>query len=243
MDVQFKNYSMILSKIAGVYSAPGILYQVQRQFWRENLNSLRFARTESGGRPAIRSLGLILLAALGLLAACRPQPVAAPSADPPLRTVTLPAVTLTDTPTPQQPCAFQWANQPLPELSARLQELFDAAGLAEVTVHAAAFGENCVLPDGQVERFLPMNTDLYLEIPVEDLNDAERLGEQLKPVIETAADIPADWLPGNGQIGYLGPSFLAGEGVQRLWFPFTHAQKVLADGLTGAELIQALSAP
>jgi hypothetical protein len=97
--------------------------------------------------------------------------------------------------TSQQECGYQWAYNNLPELT----EQFDRAIKnlnPESTSHATAFGENCVASDGQVLRFLAMETDFYVILSVTDLNDYEAFGNWIAQVMQVVNSLPPDMLAG-----------------------------------------------
>lgn len=182
------------------------------------------------------------------MAACQPHTATPQPASGESKTPSIAAVTATpgqaDTVTAPAPsCAYIWASEPLPELTAQLEDLFQAADLSGVAVRAEAYGENCVLPDGSVSEFFPMVTDVYLTLSVNDLADEELLGRRLKPALELLADFPSDSLPGSGGFGNVAPVFTTSADERRMLFPFDRAQETLDDGLSGAELIQALANP
>lgn len=131
----------------------------------------------------------------------------------------------------------------MPELTAELENVFQEEDLTGVGVRAEAFGENCVLADGSIKQFLPMVTDVHLTLPVQDLEDEGALGWRLMPALELLTALPADSLPGSGRFGNIEPVFTAEEDERRMLFPFDRAKQALDAGLTGEELIQALSAP
>ena len=110
----------------------------------------------------------------------------------------LPPPTLTsvpDTPFPSTKCGYQWAYEDLPELTTQ----FDRAVknlIPESTSHASAFGENCLAPDGQVVRFLAMETDFYIELPVTNLTDFESFGNWIAHTMPVVLSLPPDMLKG-----------------------------------------------
>ncbi|HBA92713.1 MAG TPA: hypothetical protein DCZ08_13545, partial [Anaerolineaceae bacterium] len=93
-------------------------------------------------------------------------------------------------------CAYVWATQPLPDISAKLQQRLEKQEVLAAEVNAAAYGENCVLADGSVARFLARQTDLYFKVPVTDIEDKQTLGELTEGIINFVQDIPADTLVG-----------------------------------------------
>lgn len=137
-------------------------------------------------------------------------------------------------------CSYNWATQPLPEVSAELQKKLIKLGLRASEVNAAAYGENCVLADGTIERFITRQTDLYFKVPVADFEDLELLGSIAEEIIRFVQDIPRDALPGP-QEGYLQVNYIAADGkMQSLWFQNSDGQAYLEKGLSGADLYRKL---
>lgn len=155
--------------------------------------------------------------------------------------VTISVATMNDrTQEPTQPCGYQWARMPLPEVSKQFQDLLIRAGLSEVILRAEAFGENCLNSDLSVQRFLPMQTDLYLMIPVSDLLP-ETIGFWLEKTLTVLEQVSVDSLPGPmSASGYITFEFSTnGEKITlRLQRPY--AFQPLDDGKRGLELYQAL---
>ncbi len=141
----------------------------------------------------------------------------------------------------QEPCGFMWATQELPDVSQDLQSKFDQAGLSNWIVRAAAYGENCVKADGSVAYFATMQTDIYLQVEVSDLQNLEQLGNFAEAAIQVIAAYPKDQLPGPNR-GYIGITFQNGE-EKRLWFRSEIGLQALEDGLTGGAFFDALSQP
>jgi hypothetical protein len=147
----------------------------------------------------------------------------------------------TDTP-PQDDssteCGFVWARESLPELS---QE-FDAAlkeALPQASGYAEAYGENCITNQGEVVRFLAMETDFYATLTVENLEDKQALGKFAEQVLSVLAGFPVGSTPGP-QPGYVGITFQSPGDELRLWFTRRDAEAALENGLRGEELFNAL---
>ncbi|MDP2976344.1 MAG: hypothetical protein Q8N45_09065 [Anaerolineales bacterium] len=172
----------------------------------------------------LRTLFLVLI-----FAACRPLP--APISPTPTETLADPAY-------PPQ-CAYVWARQELPELSAQVQQAFDEAGMTGVTARAGAYGENCVDAQGKVVSFSTMETDFYVTAEVTDLTDNENLGNILEDVLIVLDKFPAEKTPGP-QPGYIGITFQAGDQAMHLWFTETQGIQARRQGLHGAALLKAL---
>lgn len=135
-------------------------------------------------------------------------------------------------------CGFVWARESLPDVS---QE-FDSAlkeVLPQANGRAEAYGENCLNNQGEVVRFLAMETDFYVTIKVEDLDDKQALGDLIEQVLGVVAKFPVEETPGP-QLGYVGILFEAPGDEARLWFTRIDAQAALDNGLRGEELYLAL---
>jgi hypothetical protein len=138
-------------------------------------------------------------------------------------------------------CGYQWATQPLPDVTNKLQQRLEKQNTLAAEVNAAAYGENCFLADGTIARFLAKQTDLYFKVPVTDLEDTQKLGELTESVILFAEDIPADTLIGPNE-GYLQINFLSPVGqMASLWFQASAGRAALDQGLKGADLYNKLS--
>jgi hypothetical protein len=178
------------------------------------------------GASVRKAIGLMLVL---LLAACNlPRPG--------LDTLIPPA---TDTPAYRN-CYFNWATQPLPDLSTQVQEALEKAGLDEVRVRAEAFGENCYdSQTNEVVRFAAMETDYHLTAQVADLKDAEALGNLLERMLVVLDRFPAGSTPGP-QPGYVGVQFTSGGDVLNLWFQADAAHAARNEGLHGRFLLERL---
>ncbi|HEY5158501.1 MAG TPA: hypothetical protein VII93_11120, partial [Anaerolineales bacterium] len=62
-----------------------------------------------------------------------------------------------------QPCSFNWATQPLPDLSAKVRAAMQTAGLNGISVTAEAYGENCYdTRTNEPVSFTAMETDFHV---------------------------------------------------------------------------------
>jgi hypothetical protein len=139
-------------------------------------------------------------------------------------------------------CGYVWATQPLPDVSAELQQRLEKQKVLAAEVRAAAYGENCVLADGSVARFLAKQTDLYFKVPVTDIEDQQTLGDLTEGIILFVQDIPANTLVGT-QSGYIQVNFTSSFGeIISLWFQASTGQGALEAGLHGADLFNRLLA-
>lgn len=135
-------------------------------------------------------------------------------------------------------CAFIWANEPLPELSDELNQALKDYPL-QAKGYAQAYGENCVTSDGDILRFLAMETDFYITLQVDDLEDEQVLGELVEQVMELLTEFPTGATPGP-QPGYVGITFEVPEDSSQLWVMRAEIESALENGLRGKELLNAL---
>jgi ABC-type glycerol-3-phosphate transport system substrate-binding protein len=152
----------------------------------------------------------------------------------------LPAIhTPTATEVPYESCSWNWATQPLPELSVQVQAAMEAAGLTGITATAEAYGENCLNAKDEVVRFAAMETDFRITIKIASLNDREALGTLLENILLVLDGFPTATTPGP-QPGYVGVAFQAKDEELRLWFLVEDGESARALGLRGAALLDKL---
>ncbi len=151
---------------------------------------------------------------------------------------TLPAPA-TDTPVYQN-CYFNWATQPLPEISRQVQQAVEKAGVRGVSARAEAYGENCYdSKTNEVAGFSAMETDFRISAEVSDLKDTEALGNLLERILIVLDEFPTPSTPGP-QPGYIGVRFTSGDQELNLWFQ-VHDEKAARDqGLHGSQLLEQL---
>ncbi|MFM8876525.1 MAG: hypothetical protein ACKOGC_10705, partial [Anaerolineae bacterium] len=100
------------------------------------------------------------------------------------------------------------------------------------------FGEDCIYTDG-TSTFLPMETDFYVRLQVEDLNNEEVFGDWIAQVMELVLQIPRDQL--SGKYGFV-----------EFWFEKSETEHLTlrlpiqryideSQGKSGAELFQMFS--
>jgi hypothetical protein len=172
----------------------------------------------------VRNFFAIILPVL-LLAACN-FPLSTPE-----------AVTATSN---SQNCYFNWASQPLPDLSAKVQSAINAAGLADVSENAEAYGENCI--DSQTNTpvsFGTLETDFHITVKVVNLTDKKNLGNLLEKILVVLDTFPAGKIPGP-QPGSINVSFQAGSDELNLMFSVPAGKSARLEGLHGAELLEKL---
>jgi hypothetical protein len=138
-----------------------------------------------------------------------------------------------------QQCAYQWAQQALPELSSTFQGSVQALQ-PEAQAIAFVFGENCVHPDGSA-TFLPMETDFNITLQVSDLTDTSSLGEWIVNVMQIIQNIPPDQIvgPRPGRVSIIFERDTERTGVS-FYIDQYHA---LPAGLSNTEIFQALQTP
>ena len=183
-----------------------------------------------------RLITLVLLALL--LVSCNfPSLTSTPTLD----TADLPTGVETTTPTSGGgDCAWVWNSEPLTELSIRLQSAMEQAGLGDAVGRAIAFGEDCISADtGEVSYFAVKQTDFRFSLPVKDLTDLDGLGELVEGVLEVIEKFPPDDTPGP-MPGQVFITFVTGDAERGFTFMPNEASAALADGLGGAELLEAL---
>lgn len=141
-------------------------------------------------------------------------------------------------PSGSEDCYFNWARQALPDLSKEFTKAIkdvqpQAKGSAE------AYGENCINNQGEVVRFLPMETDFYITFKVKDLEDKQVMGELIEQSLYVLTQFPPERTPGP-QNGYLSITFESKGDNLNLWFQIADANAALEEGLLGEELFNAL---
>jgi hypothetical protein len=137
-------------------------------------------------------------------------------------------------------CGFVWANNPLPELSDNFDRTLKNTQ-PQASGYAEAYGENCIDNQGNIVRFLTMETDFHIMLKVNDLEDKQALGELIEQVLAVVAKFPPEDTPGP-QPGYVGITFKAPADELRLWFTQTDGEIAIKNGLRGEELFNALQA-
>ena len=146
----------------------------------------------------------------------------------------------TRTPAGATACYWKWSTQALPELSDQVQAALEAAGLVDAVARAEAYGEDCIDPQTHTVRyFATMETDFRISLPVDTLEDEDALGDLLLQMLVVLESFPPEDTPGP-QSGYIGVTFIAGEGKLHIWTAWAQAQGARAQGLRGTALLEAL---
>jgi hypothetical protein len=171
-----------------------------------------------------------------MLGACAPS---LPAADTVPATAIIPSSTVIPTLNPTvdttyEGCAYQWAYQDLPELTAQ----FDSAVknlIPNSNSHATAFGENCIGADGQVLKFLAMETDFYVFIAVDVLDDYETFGNWIAQVMQIVMGLLPELVAGP-KPGYVAFRFAKNDSEFVALSVPIQQYKDTASGKTGEEL-------
>ncbi len=137
-------------------------------------------------------------------------------------------------------CGFMWASNPLPELSDDFNKALKNAQ-PQASGYAEAYGENCIDNEGNIVRFLTMETDFHITLKVNNLEDKQALGELIEQELAVVAKFPPEDTPGP-QPGYVGITFEAPTDELRLWFAQTDGEAAIENGLQGEELFNTLQA-
>lgn len=174
-----------------------------------------------------------------ILSACTAG-VASPPPLPPAATEAPTVLPTTAVPTDLPPCGYQWAYQDLPELSSSFQQSIQALQ-SEAQAHAYAFGENCVLEDGTIAAFLPMETDFNITLQVADLADESDQGGWIVKIMQVIESIPQEQIvgPRPGRVNII---FQSSTDQQVINFYINQYQDLPAN-LSRAEIFQALQIP
>lgn len=182
------------------------------------------------------AIGIVLTAAAAFAAL---QTVSAPTTE---GTQTPPAASeeSSEPPAQAQTCAYQWAYEGAPELTSS----FDAA-LKTLNPEAGGrvefFGEDCIYADG-TSTFLPMQTDFYVRLQVDDLTQEEEFGNWVLQVMQYVTQLPREELQGPNY-GFVEFRFEKSD-TEHIVFRVP-IQKYIdeAQGKSGAELFKMFYAP
>jgi len=177
-----------------------------------------------------------------------PAPTPAVSDTKPISTVGTPHIDqppdsegqVTSAPPDTQGCGYQWAYQDLPELSSAFQQSLQSLQ-PEAQGTSFAFGENCMLADGSVGSFLPMETDFNVTLQVSDLNNESELGKWIVKVMQVITAIPPEQIVGP-RPGRVSLRFQSAAETKSPSF-YIDQYQVLPSGLSSAEIFQHLQIP
>lgn len=147
------------------------------------------------------------------------------------------------TPTPtayDTVCAWMWATQDLPDLSAQFTAALDAAEIPYSSAGASAFGENCVDSQGGVSYFTAMQTEFHANLTVENAADREAVGNMTADILAIIVNqFPVESTPGPNP-GMITLSFDDASTAFVVNVPQNQAETVVAQGLRGAALLDEL---
>ena len=138
-------------------------------------------------------------------------------------------------------CSWQWATQPLPDLSADVAAALTGADFPVIEAGASAYGENCVRQDGTVDHFATMQTEFDITLAIASLDDRETLGNLVADVVAVLMDeFPVSETPGPN-LGQIRLRFVTDDGERRLLLDRSDiAQHLTRGDLRGAALLDAL---
>lgn len=142
---------------------------------------------------------------------------------------------------PSQPegCAYQWAYQDMPEVSAQFVASLQALQ-PEAQGEVFAFGENCSQSNSRIIRFIPMETDFNVKLKVNAITDKAELGGWIVKVIQIVDAIPPDQILGP-RPGRVSVEFQSDAEQEALSF-YIDQYHNLPPGLSDAEIYEALKA-
>lgn len=97
-------------------------------------------------------------------------------------------------------CYFVWATHDLPDLSTLVQQSAQSLQ-TQAQARAQAYGEDCVYDNGHAD-FSVLETDYYISLQVQDLNDEDFMGDWIAQVMTLIDQPPQEQIPG-GQPGFV----------------------------------------
>jgi hypothetical protein len=141
-----------------------------------------------------------------------------------------------NSPTSSTDCGYQWAYQSLPELSSLLDQTVRSL-IPNSASHATAFGENCLGNNGEVIRFIPMETDYYITITVDSLTDYQTFGNWISIVMQAVNGLPTDMIIGP-KPGFVEFVLQKNESERKSFRVPIQDFASISNGLTGEDLFQ-----
>jgi hypothetical protein len=151
-----------------------------------------------------------------------------------------PGGAITAAPSNVQDCGYQWAYEDLPELSSSFQQSIQLLQ-TQAQANAFVFGENCILSDGSIARFIRMESDFNVTLHVNDLANESDLGGWIVKVMQVIQKIPAEQILGP-RPGRLSIAFQSGNAQKSVSF-YIDRYGGLSPGLSESEIYQALQIP
>ena len=161
-------------------------------------------------------IGIVLAATAGFITL---QNITTPAVEepPPTPSITnTSTIIFTDIPTATpayEGCAFMWAYHDSPELTEKINTAIRNLN-ADAGARAELFGEDCVYADGS-STFSTMETDFYVQLPVDNLTDEETFGNGMAQVLSFIVQIPEEEI--QGKYGFVEFSFIKSE-TERIIF-------------------------
>jgi hypothetical protein len=140
---------------------------------------------------------------------------------------------------PYTQCAWNWASENLPELSARVEAGMQAAGLKDVNVRAEAYGENCITGAGKVDHFAALQTDFHITAKIANLADTKDAGATLEKILIVLDTFPPGQLPGS-QPGIINLFFQGDSAELYMTFSVTAGKNARTEGYHDAALFNKL---
>jgi len=126
-----------------------------------------------------------------------------------------------------EPCAFVEATHNLPDASAQIDSA--VKGLQpEASGRAEAFGENCVFASSGQSTFSAMETDFYITVNVENLDDDNELGTWIINSMKIVNSLPTDSIQGP-QAGFVEFTFKTSNDQRILRVPLEEFKNLPAD--------------
>lgn len=138
-------------------------------------------------------------------------------------------------------CVYVWSSRALPEVSTEINQTFRQLGLVEVEVEASAYGKDCLdSATNQVVDFVILQTDVYFQVSIENVNDPQLLGEWVERIAKVMIDkYKPGKIPGT-TAGYYGFTFTNGVNMNELWSPREKVDNLIKESVKGRELFEAL---
>jgi hypothetical protein len=152
-----------------------------------------------------------------------------------------PTIIFTDTPiaTPAyEGCGYMWAYHNDPALTEKISQAIRSIN-PDATARAELFGEDCVYADGS-STFGAMETDFYVQIPVDNLMDEEAFGNWMAQVMSFVIQIPESEVDGN--YGFVEFSFIKSE-TERIVVRVPIGTYITEPEKSGAELFRFFHIP
>lgn len=132
-----------------------------------------------------------------------------------------------------------WATHDALELTKKVDAAIRALN-EQASARANLFGEDCIYSDGQ-STFSVMETDFYVQLPVDNLTDEEAFGNWMAQVLPLIVQIPKDEIQGN--YGFVEFSFIKSD-TERIIFRVPISTYISeAKEKSGTELFQFFYTP